>query len=180
MKFLNNRAVYDICIPNEEVRQIYEGIVDEWFQEQVQAIDMSCFYSKVLNGDTESFEKQVSLLLANSISFHNYNEQFYHGFITGLFQQLNGYQIKSNRISGDGVFDLAIIPETSKSKPAVIMEFKVVNKKDFMYTEDRCIEALNQIEDKEYFNELKSWGYNNIVKYGIAFIGRACRIMVER
>lgn len=49
-----------------------------------------------------------------------------------------------------------------------------------MYTEDRCIEALQQIEDKEYFNELKSWNYNNIVKYGIAFIGRACRIMVER
>ena len=37
-------------------------------------------------------------------------------------------------------------------------------------------EALKQIEDKKYEEELRNDGYKNIIKYGISFLGKDCFI----
>lgn len=59
---------------------------------------------------------------------HNfmYNQKFYHGFVMGLLINLKGtHEIKSNRESGYGRYDVLIIPH-DKNKLGIIIEFKTV------------------------------------------------------
>ena len=59
-------------------------------------------------------------------------ERFYHGFVLGLIaDQTDIYEIRSNRESGSGIYDVMMIPkEREKTKiPAIILEFKVKNNK---------------------------------------------------
>ena len=57
-------------------------------------------------------------------------ERFYHGFVLGLMaDQADIYEIKSNRESGFGRYDVMMIPRKAQYKkyPAIILEFKVYN-----------------------------------------------------
>ena len=59
-------------------------------------------------------------------------ERFYHGFVLGLIaDQTDIYEIRSNRESGFGRYDVMMVPkEREKTKiPAIILEFKVKNNK---------------------------------------------------
>ena len=65
-----------------------------------------------------------------------------------------------------------------RSKPAVIIELKSVKK--FNKLKIKCEEALEQIEEKKYGFELREKGYENIIKYGIAFIEKECMVMTSK
>ena len=116
------------------------------------------------------------------VSFENYmicsisaidgaSESFYHGMMLGLCAVLsNRYQVRSNRESGLGRFDIMLIPRT-KSMPGFIYEFKHTNDKkiDLNTLAD---EALKQINEKKYDTELSELGISDIIKIGIAFRGK--------
>ena len=100
------------------------------------------------------------------------SENFYHAFVLGLFVSLNSsYEVKSNRESGLGRYDVILIPKDI-SKNGVIIEFKKVNKKRNETLEIACDTALKQIEDKRYDIELKDRGVKKIIKLAIAFEGK--------
>ena len=84
------------------------------------------------------------------------------------------YKIKSNRETGSGRSDIVLVP-LSGDGPVVIMELKVAKKRK--ERKSRCEEALRQIEDKKYDAEFIDEGYENIIKYGIAFIEKECMVM---
>ncbi len=57
-------------------------------------------------------------------------ERFYHGFVLGLLVELiDRYEIKSNRESGFGRYDVMLRPRNVEKDKAIIMEFKEISPK---------------------------------------------------
>lgn len=160
----------DVGIPNKEIAYVYEKEVLNKTNQNSIAISIS---QAIFSGDADKLQNLLDKFMLESISsFDNANEGFYHGMMLGLCAVLsNHYQIRSNRESGLGRFDIMLTPRI-KSVPGFIYEFK--------YTKDEKInlneladEALKQIEDKKYETELLDAGIRDIVKIGIAFRGKS-------
>ena len=100
-------------------------------------------------------------------------ENFYHGFMAGILSRLNGYIVKSNRESGLGRSDLVLYCESIYGK-AVIFELK--HAKRFHDLPLACEEALKQIEDNNYAAYWIDEGYSDIMKYGIGFYRKNCKV----
>ena len=101
-------------------------------------------------------------------------ERFYHGFVLGLIVELSDrYEVKSNRESGFGRYDVMIIP-LDKSEKAIVLEFKVHENDEEKTLEETVSSALAQIEEKKYDTELINAGVKkeNIRHYGFAFEGK--------
>ena len=111
-----------------------------------------------------------------TISFNDAYESFYHGFIAGVLSGMNGYTVKSNREGGRGRSDLYIKPVTRK-KPAYVIEFKIAGK--FSEMEAKAEDALEQIEDRNYCQELFDDGYGTVICYGISFFGKDCLVKMK-
>ena len=96
---------------------------------------------------------------------------FYHGMMLGLCAVLgNRYQVRSNRESGLGRFDIQLAPQIG-SIPGFLFEFK--HTADPRADLDSLADsALRQIEEKKYDTELRNAGVQSIIKIGIAFRGK--------
>ena len=162
-----------MCIPNAEIRYIYSNTIREWFQQKIKVFDFRPMYQAMLGGDQKTFESMIKQQLRESISYYDSKENFYHGFLLGLLSGLQGYQVLSNRESGEGRTDIVLKPY-DELEPAVILELKWTQK--FTLMESECKKALQQIEDKKYEAELVDEGYQNIVKYGICFCKKSCMV----
>jgi hypothetical protein len=167
----NGEIILDLTIPNIELRYVYVRKIKEWFDEQIKEKDLTGFFNAILNGDTETFEDELSGLLAESISFMDSAENFYHGFMTGIFSKLKGYAVVSNLESGYGRSDLVLHNRLNK---AIIFEFKTT--KEFQHLPNACEAALKQIEDNNYAASWIKDGFTDITKYGISFNKKRCLI----
>ena len=109
-------------------------------------------------------------------------ERFYHGFVLGMVVELaDRYSVKSNRESGYGRYYVMIEPLDRKGK-AFLFEFKVLDRdSDEAGLEDTAANALAQLEEKRYEAELIEDGIapGNIRKYGFAFEGKKCLIVLS-
>lgn len=161
----------EMAIPNSEVRYIYKRTVLRWFEEKVEKKDLSVFYENILNGNSEKIEETLSENLMDTISFYDYQESFYHGFLTGLLKNIGNYIVISNRESGNGRPDILLKYPSVRGK-AVILELKIA--KTYAELDRKCEEALKQIEEQNYEFSLRQEGYSNILKYGIAFYRKEC------
>jgi hypothetical protein len=162
-------------IPNKEVDIIYNNKIAEWFNERIEEKDLAAFFNAILAGDVETFEKELAGLLLDSISYMDNKEAFYHGFMLGTLKRLKGYTVGSNKETGHGRSDLVMRGGMDK---AVIFEFKVAKKFDKLSAE--CEDALKQIEDNNYAAESIREGYTDIMKYGIAFYKKRCKVMAGK
>lgn len=161
-------------IPNLEVMHIYKSKIREWFQEKVQSRDFKVLYQSILQNDVHTFEKELSVLLRESISYYDNKEAFYHGFLLGILQGMKEFTIDSNKESGDGRYDL-MLRSLDVEIPAAVMELKTADK--FADLDKRAEDALLQIMDRNYGEKLKQDGYQKILYYGIAFYKKNCRII---
>jgi len=87
----------------------------------------------------------------------------------------NTHEIKSNRESGYGRYDISIIPHDLRLTGYVI-EFKTVDADDNETVESAVNAALKQIEDKKYETELVERGVKNYKKLAIVFNGKEVTI----
>ena len=173
---LDGMPLYALDIPNREVRQAYRQKVMDILSEQMDIHDSALLLRSLLQGRAEDFSKRLQDMLSKMMSYYDANgqdrESFYHGLMLGLTSLLGrSYQVRSNRESGLGRFDLAIYPFPPCTN-GVLMEFKA---SDHPKDLDRLAkEALRQIEENGYDTEMKSIGVQQIQKYGIAFCGKQC------
>lgn len=159
----------DVSIPNKEIAFVYEKeILNRTNQNNISISIQQAIFSK----DASKLQSLLEDFMLKSIStIDGANESFYHVMMLGLCAILsNQYQIKSNRESGLGRFDIQLIP-LAKGIPGFIFEFK--------YTKDTHINldsladlAIKQIEEKKYDTELLDAKVQSIVKIGIAFCGK--------
>ena len=166
----------ELKIPNEEVKYIFRNKVLGWFQETINRKDLSVLYQALIRQDPATLEQELTELLMKTISFNDAYENFYHGFIAGVLSGMNGYTVKSNREGGRGRSDLYIKPVTRK-KPAYVIEFKIAGK--FSEMEAKAEDALEQIEDRNYCQELFDDGYGTVICYGISFFGKDCLVKMK-
>jgi hypothetical protein len=169
------RIIIEMKIPNKEVDIIFDGKIREWFENRLAEKDLTAFFNAVLAGDVETFQRELAELLLDSISYMDSEEAFYHGFMLGTLKRLKGYTVKSNRETGHGRSDLVMRGGTDK---AIIFEFKIAKKFDMLPAE--CEDALKQIEDNDYAADSICEGYTDIMKYGIAFYKKRCKVMLGR
>lgn len=177
LRFESPNMYITLAIPNVEVSYIYENSIKDWFREQVKTIDFTQMYQALLDADTDTLQECITIQLRRSISYYDTVEQFYHGFMLGILSPLKDYRVKSNREGGNGRTDITLIPIDIK-KPAVIMEFKCVKK--LAELEKGCDAAMQQIEDRNYMDELLEEGCTNIIKYGICFYKKVCNAMCRK
>ncbi|MBW6411168.1 AAA family ATPase [Clostridium weizhouense] len=163
-------------IPNKEVKYIFKNKILKWFHDKVKVKDLSKMYEALLNKEPEIFEEELNKMLIQTISFNDAYENFYHGFVAGVLANMHDYIVKSNREGGTGRSDI-YIKSVSKRGIAIVIEFKIA--KDIDDLEKRADDALKQIKEKKYTEELRSEGYKNIVKYGISFYQKDCLIKME-
>lgn len=114
-------------------------------------------------------------------SYHDFGgepEKVYHALVTGLQIWIpNTHEIKSNRESGYGRYDITIIPRnsqaggTDRGQTGYVIEFKTVDKEDNETVETAAAAALEQIETKKYETELIERGIKNIKKLAVVFSG---------
>ncbi len=176
--------IYTLELTNYEVWLMFNNLIQLWF---AQAGGLSEFTTAMLQGDPETMEEYMDdIMLATMSSFDSrmttsekVPESFYHGFVLGLLVEQKGrYEIRSNRESGYGRYDVMMIPRET-GLPAVILEFKLFSsKRGEKSLEDTAANALKQIEEKKYDTELLDQGIpaERILKYGFAFKGKECLI----
>ena len=167
----------EMAIPNSEVRYIYKNAVLRWFEEKIdkktEKKELAPLYESLLNGNAEKMGEILSENLMETISFYDYQESYYHGFLAGLLRPMGNYIVQSNRESGKGRPDILVRYPSVRGK-AVILEIKVA--KTYQELEKKCDEALRQIEEQKYEEGLRREGYKDILKYGVAFYRKECMV----
>ena len=170
----------ELALPNREVRELFIDLVKDWFEEITQADSgkISRFCTAFPSGDTDTIQEMLGNYLWDSISVRdtavrrNMKENFYHGMLLGLLQSQDSWLVKSNAEAGEGYSDISI---QTPDRIGIIIELK--------YTDDgnleaACKEALEQIEEKKYAEGLKRRGMKKVIKYGIAFCGKECLVVI--
>jgi len=163
-----------MVIPNREIKTIYKNSVLRWFDKKLKQRDMKPLIRAIEERDCETIGDIISGELMDTISFFDYSESYYHGFLAGLLKAAGGYEVLSNRESGEGRSDL-ILKELKFRGKAVVLELKTA--KTFGEMEDKCREALVQIEAKKYEEGLRNEGCREVLKYGVCFFKKGCIAM---
>lgn len=181
LTFKNSRLIgirpsVDFFIPNEEVRYFFESTVLSWMQEQAGEHEYNLMLKSLTSGDIVTFKKLFSTFVLTSFSYFDISgkrpEKFYHAFVLGMLVSLaNCYDIRSNRESGYGRYDVMLIPHDS-NKLGIVIEFKIVDVYENETLEEAARAALKQIEEKRYADEIKAKGINKVIAIGIAFSGK--------
>ena len=166
-----------VSLPNKEIAIVYNKEILSKLERIVpQALAISV-QEAIFENNKERLKSLLEKLLRGSASFHDTDKElFYHGLVLGLCAMLgDSYSVTSNRESGDGRYDLQLMPK-EVSCPGFLFELKV--EKDL--SSDRLKElaqiALQQIVDRKYETEMQNRGIGTIVKYGVAFSGKNVEI----
>ena len=176
-----NKPWYHLAITNLETESMFESMFVGWFENQ--DANYNEFVKALLKGNLKEmniYMNDVALATFSSFdtgrrpSAKSQPERFYHGFVLGLLSDLREqYQIRSNRESGYGRYDIMLVPE-EKNDNAIVMEFKVHEPDEETSLQDTVQSALKQIQEKNYDAELLAQDIptDRIRHYGFAFEGK--------
>ncbi|MFP3017332.1 MAG: AAA family ATPase [Candidatus Tisiphia sp.] len=179
------RDIYELSIPNYEVKYIYEKRVFQWVSKQIN-IDSSRYYSFIsllIDGKIEEFKHKMQELLLNATSFHQVGEKkaelFYSGFMLGIVNMLApSYIISSEQESGDGRPDVIMIPKAGKGDKAIIIEYKIAKNAEDLTT--IAGSGLQQIIDRKYDTKIKEHQHvKQILKICMAFCGKNMELQYQ-
>ena len=171
----------EIAIPNKEIESLYKRIVREWLSGSRGIVWYQNLWSVLTVGKVKEFESSLQDILIEMASYYDTGEKtqeiFYQGLMLGIVCGLKDhYEIRANRESGTGRYDLALIPKDPKNF-GIVMEFKAID--DQLNLIDEAKKALNQIKKLKYDTELRTRGITTIYSMGIAFSGKTVKIVAD-
>lgn len=169
----------EVSIPNKEIAAVYKNEILSHLL-QIGAVTRTTankIAESLYANDLKKLQQAITEYMDKSISYYDSGaEGFYHGLVLGLIALMDDqYKIKSNRESGDGRYDICLIPRDEKH-PGIIMELKSqtgLNEEELQILAE---EALKQITARRYDVEMRSDGIGSILKIGIAFSGKNVKI----
>ena len=165
----------EVCIPNQELVTLYVRMVREWFTEKLDITRYEELIHAFTQNNRMAFQEILQSYIRESGSYFDFNAQtteaVYHALVLGLVAGLrDNYIIHSNRESGLGRCDVAMIPKDITKHQAMILEFK---RTDILEKLEATAEAaLNQISQKDYAALLAQYSVKTITAWGIAFAGK--------
>ena len=183
-KGITREPWYTLSITNLETMSMFSNMFKGWFECSLS--NYNGFVKALIAGDIEAMNYYMNKITVATFSYFDVGsessgdsepERFYHGFVLGMMSDFaDTYEIKSNRKSGFGRYDIMMIPRKKESVkyPAVIIEFKVHNSSREATLQDTVNLALAQIDEKNYDAELIEAGIESsrIRHYGFAFKGK--------
>ena len=174
----------EVRTPNEEVRQIYLGMIERWFSMHMPKGDRPIeeMARSLGAGDTHLFERTFSKVLKEVMSYHDFShdpEAVYHAMSLGMLIWLTPwFQIRSNRESGYGRYDLALYPKDPK-KQGYVIEFKRADADLNETLEDMAQKAMEQMTVKDYTSDIQAQGCSGVTLIAIAFQGKEHLMQIE-
>ncbi len=175
--------ICEVSIPNREIAVVYKNeILSHLMRIGVMGRATANKIAESLYAlDFHKLQDGIGEYMKRSVSFYDSSaEGFYHGLILGMVALMdNQYKVRSNRESGDGRYDISLIPRTSQY-PGIIMELKAGRSLDELALDRLAKEALHQIGERKYEAEMKEEGISDILKLGITFSGKNVRIRTEK
>jgi Predicted AAA-ATPase/PD-(D/E)XK nuclease superfamily len=164
-------------LPNLEVHAALTTMVRGWMSARVGgSAEVEALLQALLRGDARTLEHYLSRMIKTSLSYHDTGgpepERVMHGFIVGLLVGLGpDHEVRSNRESGYGRYDVMVLPRTP-GRPGVVLELKVVDT-DAGETPQAALQAaLAQLRDRDYATELRERGATPIIELAAAFDGK--------
>lgn len=156
---------YELVIPNKEVYEIYKQSFMSYFEDYTTSRKGE-LYQELVDGDAKKVNLLLNDILLRSISYFDNQESFYHGFLVGL---LNDYEVVSNKESGNGRFDVCVLPENILGTVVLIECKHSISEDDLI---DDAKEGVRQIVEQKYLEEHKFKKYEKAIGYGISFYKR--------
>ncbi|MEA2043375.1 MAG: PD-(D/E)XK nuclease domain-containing protein, partial [Bacteroidota bacterium] len=190
-----SRKEYELRIPNYEIKTVFQDTILKWLQRDVKIVKslLQNTANYLINNQIEKFEAGFKEIIGDTFSYYDTaknNEYIYHSYILGLLAIIgDDYIIKSNKESGEGRYDIMLIPHntstslsTGKSRNGVVIEIKQIqkqqekeNNEDFNKRINKELKfATNQIDRNKYYKELidNRVDETNIIKVPIVFVGK--------
>jgi len=179
-----NRKSFELSIPNYEIKTVFQDIILDWLNVEVKLKQNLLIETTkyLINNEIDKFEKGFKQIIGDTFSYYDINgepEKVYQSYVLGLLAIIgDDYIIKSNRESGEGRYDIMLIPH-DKTKYGIVIEIKQITRntndddKQFLTkVENKIKEAKNQIEENQYYKELIDNKITNIIKLPIVFCGK--------
>lgn len=173
---------YRLAIPNKEIRNLFIKKVREWFRDASKndgkALEEFC--NAFIQKNSQKIEQLFGDYLWNTICIRDTavakekKENFYHGILLGLLGYKSNWIIKSNAESGTGYSDILI--EAPDNRTGIVIELKYAENGNM---DKACLDAIKQIEEKDYVGRLKQDGMRNFISYGIACYKKDCKVMLK-
>lgn len=176
---ITEEGMYQLRIPNREIRSIFISQIMEWFQEvtreEPSKLDTLC--NAILKGDTQTIQDSLTAYLKKTISIRDTavktkKENFFHGMLLGLLGHREDWRMKSNVESGEGYSDILLMDDDSETGVVIEVKYAKNNALDA-----GCREALAQIEKMHYDTVLEEEGMTTIIRYGVAFFRKSCKVV---
>ena len=178
------RKSYELAIPNYEIKTVYQDIILNWLNTEIKIkqsllIDTTTYLT---NNLIDKFEIGFKQIMGDTFSYFDNKgepENIFQAYVLGLLAIIgDDYIIKSNRESGEGRYDIMLIPH-DKTKYGIVIEIKQITRekgeKDEIFNKrinSKIKEAQAQIDNNKYFKELDANKVVNIIKLPIVFAGK--------
>ncbi len=175
----NGDFMCEVALPNKEISFVYNKEILRKLDNIIPQSTAISIQEAIYSGDAVKLQTLIQTLLTQSVScYDTAGENFYHGFMLGLCALLGGSYTTSNRESGDGRYDIQLMPKTDRL-PGIIIELKAEKNCSADELKKLSETALKQIEDKKYDTEMTAKGVKNIYKYGVAFSGKSVEVATK-
>lgn len=175
----------DLIIPNFEIKQLFQKIISKWFEIsiKVNASLLMTMIDCLTNNRIKEFERHFKSVMGDTFSYFDLDkpngkknkeaENVWQAYTLGLLALASeDYIIKSNRESGEGRYDILMLPK-DKTKYGVLFELKVLGKKATKKEiDDQLDDALGQIEKNEYYKELIAQNVPKRIEIAVVFVGK--------
>ena len=174
--------LYNLVIPNREIRNIFTEQIMKMFQEQAEqdGETLGRFCDALEQGNAEEAERCFTGYMRKTVSIRDTfvrkatKENFYHGMLIGLLGFKEGWTVMSNREAGDGFSDIQILIDDAET--GIVIEVKYAQNGDL---EAECQKALTQMRALHYEDGMRNAGMQKVFKYGIACWKKTCKVVVE-
>ncbi len=180
-------STYKLRIPNKEVKTVFQESVIDWIKNELRIrkslLDETL--QALIQGRLGHFEQGFRKVMQDTLSYYDtqkFNEYVFHAYLLGLLAILGDYyEIKSNRESGEGRYDILLVPREQGFK-GIIIEIKRTERQGDNESDDRfkarvqrlLREGVEQLEKRGYYKELlaKGLSVSDIIKVVIVFAGK--------